>query len=265
MNSKWDQTELTLVDELNTHLPVEYTAIRTGGSDSTQPDIAVHKNGTLHVNAEVKLLPSVAGIQTVITTNIHNEFTTTQKYPYSPHMLLITQSFPEAHGTKPQLLPKELHTIGYEALEQKYSHTNTRYLIGDTGTNNPNRYIICETSIEDLQKHLTLSFIVRKKKSGSSPLPTKMRTEIEQFLTTQQVNIHYVNNRLHVMNLNLIPAIQAELNEYGDNLFINKTGEIRKLGSTNNLTALLSLGLNPAIDNNDLLTGKQIADIIAIK
>lgn len=256
MTKNWETTEGSVINKLQMLLPHGFTATQTGGNNSTLPDGLILKDGKNFKRVEIKQLPSVAGVQTVVRKDpASNIYSSLQQQSYTKLMLDLVELYQNKLNQQIEL-PEAHAKIAYEAFEEKYRSNGVGLLIGISD----NETIACVPTKKFLAERFNPSFIVRHKKSGSSALPKSLYPFIKTYLPA--TSTYFEGHKIFIKDLTSIPRINSILNKVNENIWINDSGEIRKLGSTNNLTAMLSLSLKDNLNSSFKLSDSQLVAAI---
>lgn len=262
MTINWRDAEALALAKVRSVLPDSFTVIKTGGSNPTMPDGLILQDGVPFRQFEVKIIPSAAGVQTVLSeksathqplnsfdvaTKSDEEFLrfeSKQKLAFTPKMLELVNRVSPQFGV-PYLLSGDYSMQAFEIFETKYVNNGTEFIIGIID----GEVMACLTSASKLSEVFTPVLTVRAKRSGSRALSKKFHEFILDSFDT-----HIVSGRkVFLDDVNDVIPARELINEVFDNIWVNNYGEFRTLGKTNNLTALLSLQLkneniNPVSD-----------------
>lgn len=257
MNSRqtWSDIEKTAQQELQGRLPYNYKVSNSGLSNSTDTDLTVLKDGTVHRRLEVKKLPSVAGVQTVLKEDTNGDYVSSQGMVFTQTMISLANR-EKGSLNRRVVLAGESEELAFRAFQQKYTSDSVDFILGFTGDD----ILVSLTKYESMKEIFNTHLIIRPKKSGSARLSKAnyelIKGDIEQFSFTGN------KGKIQTENLLEIPEIQKTLDKYNRNLYINKTGEIRQLSNTNNLTMLLSLSARENLPESNRKSYDEIAKML---
>lgn len=230
----WQSVEALALAKVESLVPANYEVLGVGGSNSTVPDGVILKDGELFKRFEVKKIPSAAGVQVVVRFDEEEgKFISSQRKPFTSGVLGLVNEIRPEFG-EPVQLEDSLAFEALQAFGSKYSHNGAQFFVGVSEDGVIHASGTDAESLEALYKPV---LTVRPKRSGSRALPKKSHA-----FMSENFDVHVVGGRkMFLDNLDDVEPVRELIDELGEGLWVNDFGEFRKLGTTRNVTALLSL------------------------
>lgn len=240
-----------------------FTVFGLGGNDSTAPDVRVVDSVSGSVcNVEVKLLPSVAGIQVVVAEeNGSLVLNNGVMHSFDEIVLALGNKFINFLNETIVLTGSDA-VQALKAFELKYREENVHLFLGFV--NSFNGFIGCKPTVVELDKLLTPCITVRRKKSGSARLPARLFETVGNVLRNAGLSIVKVDGKTFIQfsDAGKIATANQTLSSLGENVWVNSEGEIRKLSSTNNLNILLSFKVKDSVNVDSVLSDEMLEKLI---
>lgn len=264
---KWQLSEMECVQHLkDTYSYAGIVFDHKGGSDSSQSDIKVLKNGTALFYVEAKSAGAQCGQFVVLDEN--------GKFVYSPKnkikpaskfsnkfIEIMQASYAEfkACGTSGTPFPPKYQALEYDWVKDFYSRKKTEFIITEKvlGGKGPSNFFIFPLS--KFENYFNISATYRIKTSGSN---NPKNNDVQEILSTLQQNGISVTKNGFDKNHYYIYAtgIKNKQQYRGSNYrwqFNQEPGgkyQVRKLSNTNNANVIFGISLkNGAVqDPNDL-------------
>lgn len=243
MPQLWENFESECLKFLKKEYP-NYTFSRSGGADSTIPDIYVENDGTPYY-IEVKMPNAQSGQFVVIYDEESGTFkfsdkNKTQENPYTDeiirYMNIEFEKFRNA-GTKGEEILIDTK-IFIDWIIDNYKEKDVRYFI----TKKDDNFILIP--IDDFGKYFNVKAVYRVKKSGSSSVPISKFPIVQKYLTNMKIENKIKNNKLFVNNYHNTPFyFNIENNDYYIPDNTENCKEVRKLSHTNNANVIFEISL----------------------
>lgn len=258
----WEKFEQKCTSYLTEQYSEKYGCkfVRTGGSDSTHPDICVTTKNGKRFYIEVKMSNAQCG-QFVAIPNEGSITYSTNNHPNEPSeysrdiINCMNKDFdkyknPTTHGINVKIDSM----LCYNWIIDHYKNDlKCKYVI----TEGKNGFILFK--IDSISKYFNVTAIYRKKKSGSTNPTTKHRDEIEKLL--QQSHLTYENLNFNHKHLEVCidcPCetfkLYGEEHTYFFRKIDNSIYRITRLSNTNNPNVIFEISLKPSVvQSNDEL------------
>ena len=261
--SNWSSFEEECTDFLNTEYSNSYLFFKlVGGSNSNISDIQIIKDNSIKGYIEAKMSLAQSG-QFVLLKNANDSaftYSPLNKSPLTPSAQIIMDYinanynyFKDVNTSSLGIkLPSEVFT---NWITQHYLDKGALFIITSSFNG---ELVVFKT--EDFGKYFTVKANFRRKKSGSSNLPTSHYNVVYNYLNTKfnskNITADFLKSestKKYYINLNTdisldkyqftINDISYQLSSKLDNNY-NNLYEIRKLGSTNNPNVIFSIEYN---------------------
>jgi hypothetical protein len=253
--TSWEKLEHKVEHEIKKLLPAGYAVEGLGSSNSNTTDVKIMNSMTgEEYGVEVKQLPSAAGIQLVVEKTENGYVMTNEgqkNIPYLQKFLnlvnkhYITNNVSTRSSVK---LKGEDKKIACAVFTEKYAHMSppASFIAASTAKNvnnslTGNKIAAVPTDSNSIEEAFHIVLTVRAKKSGSTRANNKTVEEFNRFNTQYGWGgtVKHFAGKNYVHNIDNVEQANSILKPH--RLFINNKKELRKLGDTNNTTALMSL------------------------
>lgn len=261
--SSWSSFEEECTDFLNTNYSNSTLFFKhVGGSNSNISDIQIIKDNSIKGYIEAKMTLAQSGQFVLLKNDDDSEFiySPLNKSPLTPSAQIIMDYINNNYN---KFRDVNTNSIGIELPNEVFTDWITQHYL-DKGalfiiTSSFNGELIVFKT-EDFGRYFTIKANFRRKKSGSSNLPTSHYNVVYNYLNTEfnSKNItadflESASTKKYYINLNTdisfdkyqftINDISYQLSSKQDSNY-NNLYEIRKLGSTNNPNVIFSIEYN---------------------
>lgn len=247
---------------LKSGLSNEYHIELTGESNSTRPDVNITKNGQDFKKIEAKSIPSAAGVQTVVEQDSKGRYISNQDEEFTKYVVALANLNIMDDG-KSKALDGYQALLAFDAFERKYASNEVALFIGQY----PNElFVACKPTKEELAERFIPRIEVRNKKSGSTRLPKYLVDPVKNVLQDYVIQEREGKAYLLYASTHKLDDANAKLEQaskqLGCRIQINKHGEIRRLGTTEHVTAILSLDPKPNLHDSFFLTDEEVTQLV---
>lgn len=253
--SSWLRLESFVEGELRDVLPAGYVVEGLGVSNSNTTDVKVSNvlSGDVF-GVEVKQLPSAAGVQLVVVGNGDGFVMSDANQVGVDYLAQMLGLVNKHYGVGGKSLGSEVKLSGAdkqvacEIFAEKHSTMSpvVKMVAVSTVKNvksgfSSSKLAAVPSDAVSIGEAFNFTLSVRGKKSGSSRANSKTVSEFNRVAEVNgwEVTVVHRGGKHFVAGLNDVDAANTVLKN--DRLYVNPKGELRKLGVTNNTTALLAL------------------------
>jgi hypothetical protein len=245
----WEIFEQNATQFLNTSYS-DFIFKNLGSTDSSLPDIEVYNKQKEHIfNIEAKYSPSQAGQIVVLIENGVFKFSEKSKNRKVQATDKIIQYLNNNYDKYAEVVQTSIdididNDILFSFIIEQYKSKGCEWIIASKIKSELSTDTLCLIPIEEISNHFTVSSGLRRKKSGTAPLPKTMRNKASEIISTicEKPIIQEEGKKTY-----LIGDIAGHSLELPEMLYLSKKEhnhyEIKKRSSTNNINIMFSLKL----------------------
>lgn len=228
----------------------DFTFENLGSTDSSLPDIKVYNTqGRCLFNIEAKYSPSQAGQIVVLNRDGVYEFSTKSKNKKVGATDRIIQYLNDHYSKYSEVGQTGIdinidQDILFSFIIEQYKSKGCEWIVSSKVVSGLSEENLCLIPIEEIPNNFIVSSGVRRKRSGTAPLPKKMRRKASELVSTicEKPTIQEDGKKTY-----LIGDIGGHSLELPEMLYLSKKDinryEIKKRSSTNNINIMFSLEL----------------------